>query len=78
MKPFNYLQLALAAIFLIFALGLPVTAPAWLFAMSLGVAALFGLTGACKLCNVFDDDGMFRLSPAKLEDMRSMHRRGDG
>lgn len=75
MKRSNYIQLALAAIFCIIAMVLPTGLP---FALSLGLAAAFGLSGACQLCNVFDEDGMFRLSQSKLEDMRAMHRRGDG
>ena len=78
MKLSNHLQLILAAVFFILALALPIMAPAWLFAVSLGLAAFFGLSGVCKLCNVFDDDGLFRLPPTKLEYLRNMHRRGDG
>jgi hypothetical protein len=78
MKRSNLIQLGLAAIFFFFALCLPVAAPAWLFALSLGLAAACGLFGACSICNVFDDDKLFSLSQTRLEQMRSMHRRGDG
>jgi hypothetical protein len=78
MKRSTYLQLALAALFFIMALALPLTAPVWLFALSLGAASVLGFLGACKLCNLFDDDTLFRLPPAKLEYLRALHRRGDG
>jgi hypothetical protein len=77
MKRSNYLQLTLALVFFIFALVLPVTAPVWLFSLSLGAAAVFGFFGACRFCNIFDDDTLFRLPPAKLEYLRTLHRRGD-
>jgi hypothetical protein len=78
MKPSNYLQLVLAVVFFVFALTLPVSAPTWLFAITLGVAGIAGFFGACSLCNIFDEDKLFRLPPAKIEHFRAMHRRGDG
>lgn len=78
MKPSNFLQLALAAVFFITALSLPMSAPTWLFAVTLGVAGITGFFGACSLCNIFDEDKLFRLSPTKIEQLRAMHRRGDG
>ncbi len=78
MKRSNIIQLGLAAIFFLFALGLPVAAPAWLVALSLGLAVACGLFGACSVCNIFDDDKLFSLSQTRLEQMRAMHRRGDG
>jgi hypothetical protein len=78
MKRSNYLQLILAVVFFILALALPIAAPVWLFALLLGAAAVLGLFAVCKLCNLFDDDTLFRLPSAKLEYMRTLHRRGDG
>lgn len=78
MKRSNYYQLGFSAVFFFFALSLPATAPAWLFAASLGLAVACGLFGACSVCNFLDDDKIFSLSRSRLEQLRAMHRRGDG
>ena len=78
MKRSNYFQLGMAAVLFFFALCLPATAPAWLFAASLCMAVAAGLFGACSVCNLFDDDKVFSLSRSRLEQLRAMHRRGDG
>ena len=72
------MQLGLSAILFLFALSLPATAPAWLFALSLGLAIGCGLLAACTICNFLDDDKLFTLPQSRLEQLRAMHRRGDG
>jgi hypothetical protein len=78
MKRSNFAQLGLATVLFLFALSLPTTAPAWLFVLSLTLAIGCGLFGACSVCNILDDDKFFLLSPTRLEQLRAMHRRGDG
>lgn len=78
MKNSSYIQLGMSAVLFFFALSLPATAPAWLFAGALCLAVASGLFGACSVCNVLDDDNVFSLSRSRLEQLRAMHRRGDG